>query len=414
MIALLKYIKGYVRIRIWGLSAERFMNLCSNRDILLWNIEKDGDIYTMCISLKAFYQLRPIARKTGTRVVILQRVGLPFFVPVILSRKIFCLGLILCVAFWIGSSYFVWDIECSGNYQITDDVMMTFLKEQDVKVGMLKSKLDIEALEKEIRRSFNEVTWTSAKLNGTKLIIDMKENDVPLIPAIKEDQGGKNLISQYDGIIVSMIVRNGVPKVAIGDVITKGCVLVEGMIPIYNEDTTVREYQYVTSDADIIIRHEMTHQEVLGFDHIKKEYTGREKSGYYFRLGEKEVKFTMERPFLVYDSLIKEQSLLVLKKLDIPVSFGQITYREYQNVEYRYSKEQAKELLLQKINNFFATLEEKGVQIIEKNVRIETEMNQWVLNADLTVEEAVGELIDIPMDDSIENDQSSVEADAVE
>ena len=242
----------------------------------------------------------------------------------------------------------------------------------------------------------------------------MKENDVPLIPAIKEDQGGKNLIAQYDGTIVSMIVRNGVPKVAIGDVITKGCVLVEGMIPIYNEDTTVREYQYVTSDADIFVRRKMTHQEVLRFDYIKKEYTGREKAGYYFRLGEKEIKFTMERPFLVYDSLIKEQSLRVLKKLDIPVFFGQITYREYQNMEYRYSKEQAKELLLQKINKFFATLEEKGVHIIEKNVRIETEVDQWVLNADLTVEEAVGELIEIPMDDSMENGQSSVEADAVE
>ena len=410
MVALLKYIKGYVRIRIWGLSPERFMNLCSNRDILLWDIVKDGDIYTMCISLKAFYQLRPIARKTGTRVVILQRVGLPFFVPMILSRKIFCLGLILCVAFWIGSSYFVWDIECNGNYQITDDVLMSFLKEQDVKVGMLQSKLDIEALEKEIRRSFNQVTWTSAKLTGTKLIVDIKENDVPLIPAIKEDEGGKDLVSQYDGTVVSMIVRNGVPKVAIGDVITQGTVLVEGRIPIYNEDTTVREYQYVTSDADIYVRHQMSHQEVLPFDYIKKEYTGREKAGYYFRLGEKELKFTMEQPFLVYDSLIKEQSFRVMEKLDIPVSFGQITYREYQNVEYRYSKEQAKELLIQKINKFFVTLEEKGVHIIEKNVRIDTESNQWVLTGDLTVEEAAGELTDIPMD----NNPSPVEADAVE
>ncbi len=410
MVALLKYIKGYVRIRVWGLSPERFMNLCSNRDILLWDIVKDGDIYTMCISLKAFYQLRPIARKTGTRVVILKRVGLPFFVPVILSRKIFCIGLILCVAFWIGSSYFVWDIECNGNYQITDDVMMSFLKEQDVKVGMLKSSLDIEGLEKEIRRKFNAVTWTSAKLDGTKLIVDIKENDVPLVPAIREDEGGKNLISQYDGTVVYMIVRNGVPKVAIGDEITKGTVLVEGMIPIYNEDTTVREYQYVTSDADIVIRHQMCHDQVLGFDYVKKEYTGREKTGFYFRIGEKELKFTMEQPFLVYDSLIRKHSVRFLEKLDIPVSFGQITYREYRNVEYRYSKEQAKELLLQKINEFFATLEEKGVHIIEKNVRIDTESDHWVLTADLTVEESVGELTDIPMDDN----QAPVEADAVE
>ncbi len=410
MVALLKYMKGYVRIRVWGMSSERFMNLCSNRDILLWDIKKTEEGYTMCISLRGFYQLRPIARKTGTRVVILQRMGLPFFVPVILSRKIFCLGLILCVAFWIGSSYCVWDVECSGNYQITDDVLMHFLKEHDVKVGMLKRKLDIEELEKEIRRTFPAVTWTSAKLDGTKLIIDIKENDVPLIPVIKEDEGGKNLISQYDGTVVSMIVRKGVPKVVIGDTITQGTILVEGMIPIYNEDTTVKEYQFVTSDADIFIRHQLSHQEVLPFDYIKKEYTGREKKGYYFRFGEKEIRFFMEQPFLVYDSLIKEKSLRVLEKLDIPLYFGQITYREYQNVEYRYEKEQAKELMLQKIKEFFATLEEKGVHIIEKNVRIDTEGDQWVLTAEMMVEEVASELVEIPA----ENNQSSVEADAVE
>ena len=72
MIQFLKYIRGYLRIRIWGFSPERFMNLCSNKGILLWDIVREGDIYYMCIHLKSFRELKPILKKTGTRVAILE------------------------------------------------------------------------------------------------------------------------------------------------------------------------------------------------------------------------------------------------------------------------------------------------------------------------------------------------------
>ena len=89
----------------------------------------------------------------------------------------------LAVAFWMVSSLFIWDIQTSGNYRITDDVFDTFLREQQVTVGMKKSGLDIGALEKEIRRTFPEITWASARLSGTKLLIEIKENDARRPPA---------------------------------------------------------------------------------------------------------------------------------------------------------------------------------------------------------------------------------------
>ena len=82
----IKRLQGYVKIRVWGFAPQRFINLCSNKGVLLWNIEKQDDIYMMCVSLKAFYQLRPIARKTKVRVVISERCGLPFLVPGMLKR----------------------------------------------------------------------------------------------------------------------------------------------------------------------------------------------------------------------------------------------------------------------------------------------------------------------------------------
>lgn len=393
MIEFLKYIRGYLRIRVSGFSPERFMNLCSNKGILLWQIVREGDVYYMNINLKSFRALRPIVRKTGTKVAILERYGLPFFLPKLLKRKVFVAGLLLAVFFWMWSSLFIWNIEVSGNYRITDDMFQSFLKGNNVIVGMKRKELDIENLEKEIRRSFPEVTWASARLSGTSLLIDIKENDAPIITEQEKEETGKDLVSSHGGTVVSIVVRSGVPLVAAGDTVEAGDTLVEGRVPVYNDDATVREYIYVDADADIILEHTRDFNASLPLDYIKKEYTGREKTRFYLRLGEHQWKIPEERPFLVYDSVIRESRPLVFEKLSIPVYKGSCTYREYMNVEYKYSKEEAEEQLKEKLITFLASLEEKGVQIIEKDVKIELSGTSWVITGQFLVREPVGDSV---------------------
>ncbi len=395
MIAIFRYLRGYLRIKVWGFSAERFMNLCGNKDILLWEIKRDGDVYYMNIGLRSFYKLRPIVKKTGTRVVILQRYGLPFFIPNLWKRKIFVLGLVLAVGFWFWTSFYIWDIEIDGNYQITEDVFSDFLEAEGVRVGMRISRLDIGTLEKDIRRTFTQVTWTSAKLSGTRLQIQIKENDAPIISEIEKKEGGSDLVTEYDGVIVSIIVRNGVPKVAVGDTVEAGTVLVEGSIPVYNDDATVREYQYVHSDADIVIERAEDFYAELPYIHIEKAYTGRTKSRHFLHTGEMEWKIPTERPYLVYDSVMKKSRPFLFDKFSIPVYFGSYTYREYQNVEFKYSLEEAETLLNEKLIAFIATLEEKGVQIIEKDVKIDTRDGMWTISGSLLIHEQIGESVDI-------------------
>lgn len=390
MVEMLKYIRGYLRIRVWGFSPERFMNLCSNKGILLWNIVREGDAYCMNINLRGFWELRPIVRKTGTRVAVLERYGLPFFLPKLLKRKVFVAGLVLTFVFWFLSSNYIWDIQVNGNYQITDDQFQSFLKEQQVVVGMRLDALEIGELEKEIRRQFPQITWASAKLSGTRLLIDVKENDAPILTEEKEADRGTDLVTEYNGRIVSIIVRKGVPKVSIGDTVEKDSVLVEGKIPIYNEDATVKEYRYVDADADIVLEHTTTFTYELPFDYVIKEYTGREKKEYYVKTGGKEWRLPEEKPFQVYDSIIRESRPLVFEKLNIPAFWGEVIHREYLNVEHTYTTEEAKAILNQKLRDFLISLEEKGVQIIEKDVRIETGDSSWLLEGDFLVQEPGG------------------------
>ncbi len=393
MLNLLKQTRGYLRIRVSGFSPERFMNLCSNRDVLLWDIVRDGDGYIMCVSLQSFYQLKAIVRKTRTKVVIIERCGLPFLVPVMQKRRVFMAGLFLAVAFWYFSTWFVWDIEVSGNYRITTDQMESFLKNQSVRTGMRKNELDIGNLEKEIRKQFPLVTWTSAKLDGTKLLISVKENDAPILSEgdLKQTVTGTDLLAEYSGRIVSMVVRSGVPAVSIGDEVEAGAVLVDGKVPVYNEDGTVREYILTDADADIMIEHTQKFETTLPFQYVAKEYTGREKNQPFVRIGDNfEGKIPVEDPYLIYDRVMRQSQPVLFEKLNIPIFSGCYTYREYRNVEYEYGLEEAESLLKENLMGFLTTLEEKGVQIIEKNVKIDTSDSGWTLRGEFLVQEPAG------------------------
>ena len=175
------------------------MNLCSNHDILLWNIENHGEYNTMCITVNGFKQLKGIVRKTGTKVAIQKRCGLPFFMPRMKRRKIFLLGLIGSLVFWVWMSTFIWAVDISGNYSISEDVFMDFLKENDVYVGMKRKEVNIEELEKKIRQDFGIVTWTSAKIDGTRLEIQIRENEVDSSVGDGIGQGGQDQPRRPDG-----------------------------------------------------------------------------------------------------------------------------------------------------------------------------------------------------------------------
>mgnify|MGYP002292353300 CR=1 FL=1 len=92
MIALIRYCRGYVRISVRGYAPERFMNLCANRAIVLWELNGHDGFYTMCISLSDFFKIRDIVHKTKTRVAVLEKRGLPFFLQAqknVLARGFF-------------------------------------------------------------------------------------------------------------------------------------------------------------------------------------------------------------------------------------------------------------------------------------------------------------------------------------
>lgn len=413
MLHWIQYLRGYVAVKVWGYSVERLLNLCGNHDILVWDIEDHGDYHTMRMSIAGFFALKPLLKKTGTRAAVLGKYGLPFFMSKMWRRKLFVAGLVCCILFWCLASRFIWDIRIEGNFALTEDVLMDYLEEKGVHTAMKKSALEIETLEQALREDYDLITWTSVQLKGTTLLIRIKENEMPVYDDREKDAGtqGMDLVAEKEGVVTYIITRSGVPQVACGDSVQKGDVLVSGAVPVYNEDTTVRRYQYVEADADITLSYarNLSLEEEVAYD--EKCYTGEETTIPVAGAGEKEVAFRFRGiPYAFYDTSEDKKQVQLLDHLFLPLYYGKRTVREYEIVPKMHTDEEMKNLLQERFRKIISTLNEKGVQITKKNVTIKKNDKKWVLNAHMQLEEPAVKLtptITEPVDDSEEEDSQN-------
>ena len=76
---LIRYCKGYVRVRLIGNMPERFLNLCAANQIFLWNLLSDEGSYLLSMSIQDFRRLKPLCRKSGCTLHIVEKHGMPFF-----------------------------------------------------------------------------------------------------------------------------------------------------------------------------------------------------------------------------------------------------------------------------------------------------------------------------------------------
>ena len=391
MLHWVQYIRGYVTIKVWGYSTERFLNLCGNHNILVWNIINHGDYDTMNISVKGFFALKPLLKKTGTKASVLKRYGLPFFMSKMQRRKIFVAGFVCCMIFWILMSQYIWNIKIDGNYALTEDVLLDYLEEKSIHVPMRKSRLQIEELEKALREDYDMITWTSVQLKGTTLLLFIKENEMP-----NYDQGGQaaqkegmDLVAAKSGTVSYIITRSGVPQVALGDTVEEGALLVSGAVPVYNDDTSVRKYQFVQSDADIKLRYIESISVKRDILYEEKIYSGRQKKMLMFGIKDKEWNLKWGKiDYEDYDISGEKKQVRLLDNFFLPIYYGDKTVQEYEIVRQKHTEEEMNKIMQEEWNKIISTLEEKGVQITKKNVTIRKNDTNWVLNARMQLEEA--------------------------
>ena len=387
LLKIYQYIRGYVRIRITGHRTERFINACNYRKIKIWDLSACGGSYEMNLWVKDFKKLRHISHKTATKITIVKKYGLPFYLFDHRRRKLFFAGIFAAAILLSIMSGYIWDIEILGTHTRTEEVIRTFLKEKNVNTGMRRSDIDCDRIVKDIRKGFDDIIWVSASIEGTRLIIQIKENEDAKTDIYPNSDAGTDLVSDRTGTIVRIITRKGIPLVQEGASVNPGDILVSGQIPILNDAKEITGYEPCHSDADIFIKTQITYENTLSRKYVKKTSVKFPRLFYlYFRIGKYRLSpFFIWSPYEHYSKNTKESRLKLLDHFYLPAYIGVMGLTPYKPVMKNYTDQQLQDKLNRYFLRYCEDLDKKGVEIIQNDVKIDTGSKEGAISGTLTI-----------------------------
>ena len=375
VLKVMKFFRGYLFVRLTGYSPERFFNLCGNADIVLWKIEPAEDGYTFFVSLPAFRKLKPMLRKSGTRVTILKRVGVPFLLYRYRHHRFFFVGLGSLFAILFLMTQFIWAVEISGNSSYSGQVLRDFLAESGIGYGSWKRSIDCEKTETLLRTTIDS---TAPPTSVTR--------SVAISPASSADSGlfcsfNRSLISTYSrvpdvgGAVESIVVRKGTPLVMQGDLVEPGTIVVSGSLPLENDSGEISGYEYCSSDADVWIRTTLDYKDVFSKRKNVLQKSGKKRYGISLVLG----RYQMH----LFDT-VKKNTLCTGEYYDprigrdfyLPFQLIVRTQEDCKWQEIPYTREEIRRIAQQRLEGYCKNLEKNAIQIQEKSVIIKASVTE--------------------------------------
>lgn len=390
LLSLMKYAKGYVYVRLTGYAPERFLNLCGNRNILIWNLLPCEDGYEFCISAAGFLQLKPILKKTRTRIRILRRIGAPFLTFRYRKRKLFGVGILFFFGLLYYLSGFIWNVEINGNSYLSNEVILDFLAEEACTFGTRKTAVDCERLEEALRSRHPEVIWTSIKLYGTKMTVDIQESLLPETQYGTSDTVVYDIVAAKDATVTEIMTRSGTPLVTAGTEVKKGDILVSGCIEIKNDAEEVEEYLYKSADADIVGSVVYAYRDTIKEEYIDAVKTGESCKNYSLRIGNRRIQNPFfQNPYQAYQVTAETCQIHVTDNFYLPVFITSYTYQEIKNQKKTHSEKEIRQIATKNLADYLKDLEEKGIQITEKNVIIKRTGKNYVASGTISAKESL-------------------------
>ena len=420
-------VSNQVRCLVTGEETLRFVNLCRNNGIELRHLVRRENAIQMEIDAENFKKLRPLVRKTHVKIHILNRHGPAFFFYRHKRRWWFLLGMTVFAGMIYMLSLFVWQIDIDGNRKYTDALILQALAQMDVKTGCRKSEIDLPKIEEELRIMYNEITWVSASIAGTKLQIELREGDLKISGSSGGGQTGNvkrvenrennsktqngesetdlpaNLVADEDAIITNLVVRRGTVAVRYGDEVKKGDVLIEGKVYIYNEDETLKKVDYLTAEGDVFGKYQELYEKHYQRKHEVRSYTGKN----YRELGVAIVGKSFCLP--VWENILKKQleentlsevwswkkQFRLTPTFYLPFALEYTEYVPYENVVEEYTDEVIKKMAEEELQKYLIELEKKGVQIISNSVTISLDADGGHVKGTLILDGPIGKEVPI-------------------
>lgn len=366
-----EYLRGSYTVTARAESVCRALNVLMKNNVPFYGVKAEGGgLVGFCLEPDAFRKYVALTAEMTIEDERVTRRGLFAFASGYKMRIGFFIGALLCAALLAASSFFVWDINVTGQTGLSEKEILKTLEGYGLYIGAYIPNIDTMRLENELVIDTEELSYASINLRGTVaevVVRERKEKDVENISL------PSNLVASCDGQIESIEVRGGMPTVKKGQIVKKGQLLVSGVI-----DSQAVGYRLVRARGEVYARISRSFTAEVPLVREKKSRTGEKKTRVTIRFFAKKINLFSNNDisFEKYDTIEEEKRLCLFDRVELPVFIIKTTYSEYVTETEKISEEQALSIAEKELaGQTEKTLSE--AQILAREER--TEINDGIL-----------------------------------
>ncbi|MCQ2479365.1 MAG: sporulation protein YqfD [Clostridia bacterium] len=356
-----RFFTGYVRFRAHGGFGERFLNLCSQNGIVLWDVETLDDGIYASASVSGYKKIRTAARNSGMTARIIKKHGLPFLIFRYRKR----IGIPVGIAFFIICLSFlstrIWLIDVDGNNRIPEEYIIAAVENAGIKIGSSVFTADPVKTALVAGNTTEGISDIKINIIGSRATIRIKEQEPS--PEIVNTQGLYNVVATKDAQLIALEPYCGTPIAKVLNTVLKGEVLISGVVANKDESTHYTHASgYAVGRTETTIKSAVISDEIFHkIESIKRRYTlsflgikiplGKGESNSTFLMKkEKFLSFSNKKmPVGIlcdeYSSVTKNKASLTQKQLEL------IAIERYVNEAENYTEN--RQLIGEKCNEKF-------------------------------------------------------------
>ena len=318
LLALWYSLHGYVKIKISGFSAERFVNMAAFRGIYFWEVSREGASVTMKAAGGSMELLETCAEKTGCRLEVISFGGVPAFLAQFRRKQVWSAGLLLFAAGLYLLSSFVWTVEVEGNERLQTEEILSACEKMGLKPAAWKRNVDTASVKDGLLKEFSDLSWVSVGIHGTDAVIRVAESIEK--PEMVDRVTPCDVIASAEGVILSVTAERGTPLVQAGDVVQKGDVLISSELLIGMEGEE-QHTEYTAAEGAVTARIWQRLTEEMPLRYEEKVYSGVEKENGSILFSEKELDIIHPDGAGEWEKMMLSEQPLMLGDFRLPLGF---------------------------------------------------------------------------------------------
>ena len=289
--------------------------------------------------------------------------GFTFFIASNKHRLGLLIGAFLLILSIKISQNFVWRIEIEGNEAVSKDEILATLSGVGFDLGSYIPSIDYDDLHNKILLKNKNLSWISINIKGNVATVLVRES-------LSEEQLSEpkysNMIASQDGHIALVTLIDGKKHVSIGDVVSKGDLLISGILDSQSQGVRYTEakgnvYAYVNKEISIEIPYENSQKQYTGTIYSQKIANFFSKDLFLYKNNNKSE--------ILCDIMEESKFITLFKTIKLPIRIKTKEFYEYETITVTYSRDEATVLAYNQLSKELESLRSAS-DIISKNVNI--------------------------------------------